>query len=75
VVLTTLVPVVSIGWWVSCCVNGCDYLSCDPLQISNLSLVKKQLSDGFCPKQADVRTAFVEFSELVADYVKIMITA
>ena len=36
-------------------------------QISNLSLVKKQISIGFCPEQADVGTAFVEFSESTAD--------
>ena len=35
------------------------------LQISNLSLVTKHTSIAFCPTQADVETAFVEFSELV----------
>lgn len=36
-------------------------------QISDLSLVKKQASTGFCPEHADVGTAFVEFSESTAD--------
>ena len=35
------------------------------LQISDLSLVRIQTSTGFCPEQADVPTAFVEYSEFV----------
>lgn len=33
------------------------------LQKSNLSLIKNQDSNGFCPEQADTDTAFVEFSK------------
>lgn len=42
------------------------------LQKSNLTLVKRQESIGFCPEKADTDTAFVEFSELTADCVVVM---
>ena len=49
------------------------------LQVSDLSLVKKQSSIGFCPEQADTETAFVEFSESTADLcyhvIETMVTA
>ena len=33
------------------------------LQLSDLSLVKRYVSTGFCPETVDVPTAFVEYSE------------
>ena len=48
---------------VSMCVMGVAVGHVILLQISDLSLVKKQASTGFCPEQADIGTAFVEFSE------------